>query len=64
MFMGIELFETYVRKRAAALRAYHRFARDNELFLTYVIIHRKRTARKSAHAQTDPISLLRSSTRW
>jgi 4-hydroxyphenylacetate 3-monooxygenase len=34
MFMGIELFEAYDRKRAAALRDYYRFARDNDLFLT------------------------------
>jgi len=54
MFMGIELFEAYDRKRAAALRDYYRFARDNDLFLTYVIINPQADRSKSAHAQADP----------
>jgi 4-hydroxyphenylacetate 3-monooxygenase len=53
MFMGIELFEAYDRKRAAALRDYYRFARDNDLFLTYVIINPQADRSKSAHAQAD-----------
>src|SRR5215468_9092129 len=54
MFMGIELFEAYDKKRAAALRDYYRFARDNDLFLTYVIINPQADRSKSAHAQADP----------
>src|SRR5215468_4182338 len=54
MLMGIELFEAYDRKRAAALRDYYRFARDNDLFLTYVIINPQADRSKSAHAQADP----------
>jgi len=54
MFMGVELFEAYDRKRAAALRDYYRFARDNDLFLTYVIINPQADRSKSAHAQADP----------
>ena len=54
MFMGIELFEAYDKKRAAALRDYYRFARDNDLFLTYVIINPQADRSKSAHEQADP----------
>jgi 4-hydroxyphenylacetate 3-monooxygenase len=54
MFMGVELFEAYDRKRAAALRDYYRFARDNDVFLTYVIINPQADRSKSAHEQTDP----------
>jgi 4-hydroxyphenylacetate 3-monooxygenase len=54
MFMGAELFEAYDRRRAAALRDYYRFARDNDLFLTYVIINPQADRSKSAHAQADP----------
>jgi 4-hydroxyphenylacetate 3-monooxygenase len=50
MFMGVELFEAYDRKRAAALRDYYRFARDNDLFLTYVIINPQADRSKSVHA--------------
>lgn len=39
MYMGIEAFEAYDPARAGALRDYYRFARDNDLFLTYVIIN-------------------------
>src|SRR5215468_623030 len=54
MFMGVELFEAYDRKRAAALRDYYRFARDNDVFLTYVIINPQADRSKSAHEQADP----------
>jgi 4-hydroxyphenylacetate 3-monooxygenase len=54
MFMGIELFEAHDRKRAAAVRDYYRFARDNDLFLTYVIINPQADRSKSAHEQADP----------
>jgi 4-hydroxyphenylacetate 3-monooxygenase len=54
MFMGVELFEAYDRKRAAALRDYYRFARDNDLFLTYVIINPQADRSKAVHAQADP----------
>jgi 4-hydroxyphenylacetate 3-monooxygenase len=39
MYMGIEHFEACDTQRAAALRDYYAFARDNDLFLTYVIIN-------------------------
>jgi len=54
MFMGLDLFEAYDRKRAKAVRDYYGFARDNDLFLTYVIINPQADRSKPAHAQTDP----------
>src|SRR5258707_6924451 len=54
MFMGIELFAAYDPKRAAAVRDYYLFARDNDLFLTYVIINPQADRSKAAHAQADP----------
>ncbi len=56
MFMGAELFDTYDRKRAAALRDYYRFARDNDLFLTYVIINPQADRSEPAHAQADNLA--------
>jgi 4-hydroxyphenylacetate 3-monooxygenase len=56
MFMGAELFEAYDRRRAAALRDYYRFARDNDLFLTYVIINPQADRSKPAHAQADGLA--------
>jgi 4-hydroxyphenylacetate 3-monooxygenase len=50
MFMGAELFDAYDRQRAAALRDYYRYARDNDLFLTYVIINPQADRSKPAHA--------------
>jgi len=54
MYMGLDLFEAHDRKRAAALRDYYRFARDHDLFLTYVIINPQADRAKAAHAQADP----------
>jgi 4-hydroxyphenylacetate 3-monooxygenase len=54
MYMGLELFEAYDRKRAAAVHDYYRFARDNDLFLTYVIINPQADRSKAAYAQADP----------
>jgi 4-hydroxyphenylacetate 3-monooxygenase len=39
MYMGIEQFEACDPQRAAALRDYYAYARDRDLFLTYVIIN-------------------------
>lgn len=39
MFMGLEVYEAYDPKRAQALADYYRYARDNDLYLTYVIIN-------------------------
>jgi 4-hydroxyphenylacetate 3-monooxygenase len=39
MMAGIELFEQYDPKRAAALTAYYEYARDNDLAMTYTIVN-------------------------
>jgi len=39
MYMGIEQFEAFDPQRAAALRDYYAYARDRDLFLTYLIIN-------------------------
>lgn len=54
MYMGLEVFEEHDRARARALADYYRFARDNELYLTYVIINPQADRSKAAHEQEDP----------
>jgi 4-hydroxyphenylacetate 3-monooxygenase len=54
MEMGLEVFEAYDRKRAGALREYVRYARRNDLFLTYTIISPQADRSKPAHGQADP----------
>jgi 4-hydroxyphenylacetate 3-monooxygenase len=51
MVMGLETFERYDPKRAAALGDYYRYARDNDLYLTYVIINPQADRSKGAGAQ-------------
>ncbi|HEX5325492.1 MAG TPA: 4-hydroxyphenylacetate 3-hydroxylase N-terminal domain-containing protein [Acetobacteraceae bacterium] len=51
LMMGIEVFEQYDPQRAAALRDYYRHARDNDLYLTYVIINPQADRSRPAHAQ-------------
>jgi len=53
MYMGIEVFEAYDRDRAGALAEYYRYARDNDLYLTYVIINPQADRSKSASQQKD-----------
>jgi 4-hydroxyphenylacetate 3-monooxygenase len=53
MYMGIDQFQAFDPKRAAALRDYYRHARDNDLFLTYTIINPQADRSKSAHEQPD-----------
>ena len=38
MYMGLDLFERHSAAPAAAVRDYYEYARDNDLYLTYVII--------------------------
>jgi 4-hydroxyphenylacetate 3-monooxygenase len=54
MFMGLDVFEAYDTDRAKALSDYYRYARDNDLYLTYVIINPQADRSKSAAAQADP----------
>ena len=51
MFMGLEAFTEYDPKRAAALADYYRFARDRDLYLTYVIINPQADRSRAAHQQ-------------
>jgi 4-hydroxyphenylacetate 3-monooxygenase len=53
MLMGIEVFEAYDSKRAAALRDYFCYARDRDLFLTYVIINPQADRSKATGEQAD-----------
>jgi 4-hydroxyphenylacetate 3-monooxygenase len=53
MYMGAEVFEAYDPRRAAALREYYEYARDRDLFLTYVIINPLADRMRSAHEQAD-----------
>ncbi|MBI3207357.1 MAG: 4-hydroxyphenylacetate 3-monooxygenase [Candidatus Solibacter usitatus] len=59
MFMGIGEFETYNARRAGALRDYYRWARDNDLFLTYVIINPMADRGRGLNEQPDPFLVLR-----
>jgi 4-hydroxyphenylacetate 3-monooxygenase len=52
--MGLDVFEAYHADRARALSDYYRYARDNDLYLTYVIINPQADRSKSAAGQADP----------
>jgi 4-hydroxyphenylacetate 3-monooxygenase len=53
MYMGIDVFEAHDRARAGALADYYRFARDGDLYLTYVIINPQADRSKTANEQQD-----------
>ncbi len=53
MYMGLDLFEKHGRKYAAALSEYYQYARDNDLYLTYVIISPQADRGKGAGEQSD-----------
>lgn len=53
MFMGVDVFEAYDPKRAAALRDYYAYARDNDLYLSYVIINPQADRSKGQHEQKE-----------
>lgn len=52
--MGLAAFRDYDPSRAAALDSYFQYARDNDLFLSYVIINPQSDKAKSAGGQPDP----------
>lgn len=54
MYMGLDVFEAYDPARAKALADYYTYARDNDLYLTYVIINPQADRSKSAAGQKDP----------
>jgi len=51
MFMGLETFAAYDPKRAAALADYYAYARDNDLYITYVIVNPQADRSKPAALQ-------------
>lgn len=51
MYMGLDVFENDDPKRAGALRDYYHYARDADLYLTYVIINPQADRSKSASDQ-------------
>ncbi len=53
MYMGREVFRDYDPARAKALEDYYRYARDNDIYLTYVIINPQADRSKGAHEQQD-----------
>ncbi|WP_249123191.1 MULTISPECIES: 4-hydroxyphenylacetate 3-hydroxylase N-terminal domain-containing protein [unclassified Bradyrhizobium] len=53
MYMGLEVFEAYDKDRARALADYYTYARDRDLYLTYVIINPQADRSKSAAQQKD-----------
>ena len=61
--MGLAAFRDYDPARAAALDDYFHYARDNDLFLSYVIINPQADKAKSAGEQPDRIWWPRSSMR-
>ena len=52
--MGIEAFERWNSSRAGALKDYYRYARDKDLYLSYVIINPQADRSKSTGEQDDP----------
>ena len=54
MYMGIDVFEAHDPARAKALAEYYAYARDNDLYLTYVIINPQADRSKAAGEQADP----------
>jgi 4-hydroxyphenylacetate 3-monooxygenase len=53
MYMGLDQFEAYDKDRAKALADYYTYARDRDLYLTYVIINPQADRSKSAAQQKD-----------
>jgi 4-hydroxyphenylacetate 3-monooxygenase len=54
MYMGLDTFRAYDPKRAGALEDYYRYARDNNIYLCYVIINPQADRSKAASEQADP----------
>jgi 4-hydroxyphenylacetate 3-monooxygenase len=53
MYMGLDVFKAYDPKRAAAVSDYFKYARDNNIYLTYVIINPQADRSKGAGGQKD-----------
>lgn len=57
MVMGIEVFDRADRKRAGAVKDYFEFARDRDLFVTYVIRNPQADRSRSASEQVRDVVL-------
>ena len=57
--MGLDRFRRYDKARANAVEQYYRYARDNDLFLTYTIINPQADRSKQAHEQADEFLAMR-----
>ena len=53
LYMGLPVFENYDPKRAAAVSDYYKFARDNDIYLTYALINPQADRSKSAGEQSS-----------
>jgi 4-hydroxyphenylacetate 3-monooxygenase len=53
MVMGVDVFEAYDRARAGALADYYRYARNNDLYLTYVLINPQADRSRGPSEQQD-----------
>jgi 4-hydroxyphenylacetate 3-monooxygenase len=53
MVMGLDVFEAYDVARAGALRDYYRYARNNDLYLSYVIVNPQADRSKGPSGQQD-----------
>lgn len=51
--MSKDLFDAYDQSRSNALMNYYKYARDNDVFLTYVIINPQADRSRGAHEQKD-----------
>lgn len=53
LYMGLPVFESYDPKRAAAVADYYRYARDNDIYLTYALINPQADRSKGASEQSS-----------
>jgi 4-hydroxyphenylacetate 3-monooxygenase len=53
MVMGIDVFARHHQARAGALQEYFRYARDHDLFVTYVIVNPQADRSRGASEQAD-----------
>lgn len=54
MYMGLDRFRQYDPARAGALADYYAYARDNDVYLSYVIINPQADRSRPAGEQADP----------
>lgn len=58
-YMGLDTFRDYDVQRAGAVEDYYRYARDNDLFVTYTIINPQGDKTREAHEQPDEYLAMR-----